>query len=60
MLDEKDIGEIKRNTERMIRRGSILKEGSGRFVEFFINNSGNSFNVFLSLIILFLILGYLH
>lgn len=44
MLDEKNIGEIKRNSERMIREGSIIKENEGRFADFFVNNSGDSFD----------------
>lgn len=44
MLDEKNIGEIKRNSERMIREGSIIKENEGRFADFFLNNSRNSFD----------------
>ncbi|MEK6895449.1 MAG: hypothetical protein AABX48_02925 [Nanoarchaeota archaeon] len=44
MLDEKRIQIIKNNTERLIREGSIIKEKSGHFAEFFLTNSKNSFD----------------
>jgi len=39
MLDDKKISEIKKEAERLIREGMIIKEDKGKFAEFFINNS---------------------
>ncbi len=44
MLDEKDINIIKNNAERLIRKGDIIRGEKGRFAEFFLNNSRNSFD----------------
>lgn len=44
MLDEKEINIIKRETERLIREGKIIRGEKGKFTEFFINNSKNSFD----------------
>lgn len=44
MLDEKKIAESKRRIEQMMKSGEIIKEKNGRFVEFFLNNSKNSFD----------------
>ncbi len=44
MLDEKKIQEIKRNVEEAVRNGEIIKGEKGKFVEFFLSNSKNSFD----------------
>lgn len=44
MPDEKEIIIIKKNTEKLIQRGDIIKGEKGRFTEFFLNNSKNSFD----------------
>lgn len=42
MLDEKKIREIKNRVVQYLKAGSIRKEESGRYVEFFLNNAKNS------------------
>lgn len=44
MLDEKDINIIKKKAERLIQKGYIIRGEKGRFAEFFLNNSKNSFD----------------
>jgi len=44
MLDEKKIGEIKKNVESFIKNETIVRRGDGKGVEFFMKNSRNSFN----------------
>ncbi len=44
MLDEKRVRECRNRVEKMLQYGQIVKEKKGRFVEFFISNSINSFS----------------
>lgn len=44
MLDEKGINIIKKESENLIREGKIKRGEKGRFTEFFLNNSKNSFD----------------
>lgn len=44
MLDEKEINIIKKNAEKLIQKGDIIRGEKGRFVEFFVNNSKDSFD----------------
>jgi uncharacterized protein (UPF0332 family) len=44
MLDKKKTEEIKRNVERLINEGKIIKDKEGKFPEFFAKNSRNSFD----------------
>jgi len=42
MLDERKLKESKTNVERLVRERAIVKEGTGNFVEFFLDNARNS------------------
>lgn len=44
MLDDKKIDIIKSSAERQIREKRIIKDSSGRFVDFFLKNSQDSFS----------------
>ncbi|HLD10672.1 MAG TPA: hypothetical protein VJB89_01200 [Candidatus Nanoarchaeia archaeon] len=44
MLDEKKIKEVKLRIEQLVKKGDIIKEKEGKFIEFFLDNSKNSFN----------------
>lgn len=44
MLDETKIGESKKRVEFFIKEGKIIKEKEGRYIDFFIDNSKDSFN----------------
>lgn len=43
MLDEKHIKEIKNRTEKLVEKGDIFKERNGKYIEFFLKNSKDSF-----------------
>ena len=45
MLDEKRIKESKNRVEDLLKKGDIVKENTGKYVDFFLNNSKNSFFV---------------
>ncbi len=44
MLDEKRMGQVRERVKDYLKRGDIQKSGDGRFVKFFLENSGNSFD----------------
>jgi uncharacterized protein (UPF0332 family) len=44
MLDEKKIKESKKRVEDLLHKGDLIREKEGRFVEFFLKNSTNSFD----------------
>ncbi|MFA5856418.1 MAG: hypothetical protein WC867_03605 [Candidatus Pacearchaeota archaeon] len=44
MLDEKELNKIKYTTEQLIREEKIIREKNEKYIEFFINNSRNSFD----------------
>lgn len=43
MLDEKRLAEARKRVERYLKEGTIVREKGGKFVQFFLNNSRNSF-----------------
>ena len=44
MLDEKKIKESKNRIESLLKNGELIKEKNGKYVDFFLNNSKNSFD----------------
>ncbi len=44
MLDEKKIRESKKRIEDLLKKGDIVKEKDGKYIEFFLNNSKLSFD----------------
>lgn len=44
MLDEKKIKESKKRVEDLLDKGMIIKEKNGKYADFFLNNSKNSFD----------------
>ena len=44
MLDEKRVKESKKRVEELLRKGELIKEKNGRFADFFLANSKNSFD----------------